>query len=150
MRANIVFVSALALGCASRPDLAAERRAIFATDSAWLTAAMARNVDSTLTFWTTDGRVINAGQPPLIGRDAIRGMVAGGFATPGFSIIWHTTDVVVAPSGDVAYSFGTNVVTAPGAAGGIDTLRGQGLVVWRKGSDGRWRAAVDMSTPQAP
>ena len=150
MRRIAVFLPAMALACPSRPNVDAERTAILVADSAWLTAAHAKNVDSTLSFWTTDARVLGPGQPPSIGHDAIRKMVADGFATPGFSVTWHTTDVVVGPSGDVAYSFATNVFTVPGAAGRIDTLRGQGVVVWRKGSDGRWRAAVDTWTPQAP
>jgi len=74
-------------------------------------------------------------------------MLTDGFANPAFSATWHTTDVVVTPSGDVAYSFGTNAFTVPGAGGKVDTLRGQGVVVWRKATDGRWRAAVDTWTP---
>jgi ketosteroid isomerase-like protein len=52
-------------------------------------------------------------------------------------------------SGDMAYSFGTNAFSVPGQEGHVDTLRGQGVVVWRKMADGRWRAAVDIWTPQA-
>ena len=145
----VVFVLG-SLACTPRPNLAAERSAILAADSAWLAAAQAKNIDSALSFWTSDARVIGPGQPPLIGHDAIRNMVAGSIATPGFSVTWRTTDVVVAPFGDVAYSFGTNTFTIPHGGGGIDTLRGQAVVVWRKGVDGRWRAAVDTWTPQAP
>jgi uncharacterized protein (TIGR02246 family) len=150
MRRSAVFLPALAIACTARPNLDAERTAILVADSTWLAAAHARNLDSTLSFWTPDARVISPGQQPLIGQEAIRKMVADGFATPGFSVNWHTTDVVVSPSGDVAYSFGTNMFTMPGAAGRIDTLRGQSVVVWRKGSDSRWRAAVDTWTPQEP
>jgi ketosteroid isomerase-like protein len=137
-------------GCSPRPDLEAERMAILKADSAWLAAARAANVDSTLSFWTDDARVISPGQPPLIGHAAIRTMLTEGFATPGFAVSWHTSEVVVAPSGDVAYSFGTNMFTVPGPEGRIDTLRGQGVVIWRKGPDGRWRSSVDTWTPQAP
>lgn len=137
-------------GCRARPDLEAERMAILKADSAWLAAARAANVDSTLSFWTDDARVISPGQPPLIGQAAIRTMLTEGFATPGFSVSWHTSEVVVAPSGNVAYSFGTNMFTVPGPEGRLDTLRGQGVVIWRKGPDGRWRSSVDTWTPQAP
>lgn len=137
----------VALACAPQPDLDAERAAIAAADSAWLAAAQAGDVEATLSFWTEDARVIPPGQPAYIGHEAIRGMLNEGFGTPGFSVTWHTTDIVVAPSGDVAYSFGTNAFTVPNPDGGIDTLRGQGAVVWRKGADGRWRSAVDIWTP---
>ncbi len=68
-------------------------------------------------------------------------------ALPDFTVSWHTDEVVVAPGGNMAYSLGTNQFTMPNASGGIDTLRGQGVVVWRKGDDGRWRSAVDSWTP---
>jgi uncharacterized protein (TIGR02246 family) len=140
-------MACVALGCGPQPDLDADRAAIAAADSAWLAAAQAGDVEATLGFWTEDARVIAPGQPPYIGHDAIRGMVNEGFDTPGFSVTWHTTDIVVVPSGDVAYSFGTNAFTMPNPSGGIDTLSGQGVVVWRKGADGRWRSAVDVWTP---
>jgi len=138
------------VGCAPRPNLDAERTAILAADSAWLGAAPSGNIDSIVSFWTDDARVIAPGQPPRVGRAAIRQMVDESSKMPGFSISWQTTDVVVGPSGDIAYSFSTNVFTVPGQAGRIDTLRGQGAVVWRKGDDGRWRSAVDIWTPRAP
>lgn len=150
MRRIAVLLPVLAIACTARPDLEVERTAILAADSAWLAAAHAGNVDSTLSFWAADARVIGPGQAPTIGTEAIRKMVTDGLATPGFSVTWHTTDVVVTPAGDAAYSFGTNVFTVPGVAGRVDTLRGQSVVVWRKGEDGRWRAVVDTWTPQAP
>jgi len=142
-----LFCAVVFWGCQATPNLDSERSAILSADTAWLAAAQAKNIDSTLSFWTADARVISPGQPVLVGHEAIRGMLKDGFATPGFSVTWHTTDVVVAPSGDVAYSFGTNAFTVPNVQGGLDTLRGQGVVIWRKGRDGRWRSAVDTWTP---
>ena len=147
---RLVVLAGVTLACAARPDLEVERQAILRTDSAWLAAVKTRNVDSIVGFWTSDARIISPGQTPLSGRDAIRKMVSDGLDTPGFSVSWNTTDVVVGPAGDVAYSFGTNVFTMPGAKGRLDTLRGQAVVVWRKDSDRRWRAAVDTWTPRAP
>lgn len=149
MRAPPIAVAAvlLSVACASEPSLDTERNAILQTDSAWLAAAASRNVDSTLGFWTDDARLISPGEPPIVGRDAIRKMLTDGFAIPEFTASWHTTEVVVSPKGDMAYSFGTNQFTMPNPSGGIDTLRGQGVVVWRKGDDGRWRSAVDSWTP---
>lgn len=147
MTRYVLLLAWVAVGCAPQPDLDAERAAIAAADSAWLAAAQAGDVDATLSFWTEDARVIPPGQPAHVGHEALREMLDESLGTPGFSVTWHTTDIVVAPSGDVAYSFGTNAFTVPNPDGGIDTLRGQGVVVWRKGTDGRWRSAVDIWTP---
>lgn len=148
-RAPLAFAFMLAgAACAPRVDLERERVAILAADSAWRTAARANHVDSLLTFWTEDARIIAPGQPPLVGRAAIREMLVQSAKIPGFSVSWQTNDVVVAPSGDVAWSFGPNVFTVPGPSGRIDTVRNQATVLWRKGTDGRWRSAVDTWTPQ--
>jgi uncharacterized protein (TIGR02246 family) len=146
----VLVVPLVVIACVQRPDLEAERAAIMAADRAWLAAAQTGNIDSILGFWTEDARVIAPGQPPYVGRAAIRQMLAESASLPGFSVSWETTDVVVAPSGNVAWSFGTNVFTVPGAEGRVDTLRGQGVVVWRKGDDGRWRSAVDTWNPRSP
>ena len=142
-------IAVAALGCAPRPNLDAERTAILAADSAWLAAVRAQNLDSIVSFWTEDAHVLGPGQAPYIGRAAIRTMVDESMKVPGFSVSWQTTDVVVAPSGDVAWSFGTNRFTLP-AAGRVDTILGNVVAVWQRGSDGRWRAAVDITTPQPP
>jgi len=142
-RTPILFVIA-ALACTARVDLDAERAAIAVADSAWLAAAQAGDVDSALSFWAEDARVIAPGEPPYIGRDAIRQMLLDGLAIPGYSVAWETTDIVVAPSGSFAYSFGTNAFTVPSPDGALATLEGQGVVVWRKGEDGRWRCVVDI------
>jgi len=150
MRRVILAVASLSLACTAEPNLGTERAAIMHADSAWLAAAQSRNVDSILGFWTDDARVISPGESPVVGREALRKMLTDAFAMPEFSVSWNTTDVVVAPAGNMAYSFGTNAFTVPAASGGVDTLRGQSVVVWRKSADGRWRSAVDAWTPQAP
>jgi ketosteroid isomerase-like protein len=149
MRFVKLSLAAALVACASKPDLNAEKTAVLKADSMWLAAAQSRNVDSVVQFWTDDARVIGPAQPLISGSANIRKMVSDGFATPAFSVSWKTTDVVVGPSGDVAYSFATNQFTVPNAKGGVDTLRGNGVVVWRKEPDGRWRAAVDTWTPKA-
>ncbi len=146
-RSTILLVLAV-VACAPRPDLDAARAAVAVADSLWLAAAQAGDVDSALSFWTEDAHVIAPGQPPYVGRQAIRQMLMDGLATPGYSVSWETTEIVVTPSGDVGYSFGTNAFTVPTPEGGLDTLRGQGVVVWRRGDDGRWRCAVDIWNPR--
>src|SRR5688500_1314832 len=147
MRRLILTVVLIVVACTAKPSLDAERAAIMQADSAWLAAAASRNVDSTLSFWTDDARLISPGEPPVVGRNAIREMLVHAFESPNFSVSWHTADVIVAPGGDMAYSHGTNLFAIPNATGGVDTLRGQAVVVWRKGDDGRWRSAVDSWTP---
>ncbi len=136
----------LVAGCRPGADVAAATRNLLETDRAWSTVAAANGpVDSVVDFWTSDARVILTGQPVLVGTDAIRQMVAGTRAIPGFHISWTPDSAVVAPAGDFGYTYGTNRITAPDSTGTLHTAVGRYIAVWRKEPDGRWRCSVDIS-----
>jgi ketosteroid isomerase-like protein len=136
----------LSVGCQSKADVAAATRDLLRTDRAWATLAAANGpVDSLVGYWTSDARVILAGQPVLVGTDAIRQMVAATRAIPGFRISWTPDSAVVSRSGDFGYTYGTNRITAPDSTGTLHTAEGRYITVWRKEPDGRWRCSVDIS-----
>jgi ketosteroid isomerase-like protein len=137
---------------AARVDVAAERAELFRTDKAWSEAAVTRNVEKTLSFWTGDATVYPPGQPAVVGKDAIRRYVTEGFGLPGFWIRWETSAFEVSASGEMAYGLGTNVMTLNDAQGKVMTERGRGVTVWRKGADGSWKCIVDVwnAGPDAP
>ena len=128
----------------ARVDVAAERAALFRADKAWSEAAASRDVEKVLSFWTDDASVFPPGQPPVVGKEALRRYVTGGFALPGFSIQWETSTFEVSAAGDIAHGVGTNVVTVNDPKGNVITERGRAVTVWRKGTDGQWRCAVDI------
>jgi uncharacterized protein (TIGR02246 family) len=131
------------LGC-SRVDLDAERASILKTDKAWLGATQAKDLERTVSFWADDAVVMAPSQPAFVGKDAIRKYVAESFRLPGFAIEWETTQVTVAPHGDVAYATGTNTTTLNGPDGKPMTFRGKAATVWRKSADGSWKCVVDI------
>ena len=152
---ELLSMAALLAGAApaaARVDVAAERAALFKADKAWSEAAVSRDVEKVLSFWTDDAIVYPAGQPAVVGKDALRLYVTGGFALPGFSIRWETSAFEVSASGDMAYGLGSNVVTINDPQGKMLTERGRGVTVWRKGKDGSWRCVVDIwnAGPNAP
>ena len=135
-----------ASACRRAVDVAAETRDLLETDRAWARLAEAEApVDSVVAYWTSDARVILPGQPVLVGTEAIRQMVAGTRAIPGFRISWTPDSAVVSPSGDFGYTWGANQITAPDSAGTLVTMEGRYITVWRKEPDGRWRCSVDIS-----
>ena len=87
-----------------------------------------------------------------MGKEALRRYVTEGFALPGFSIQWETSAFEVSAAGDMAYGWGTNVVMINDPQGKSITERGRAVTVWRKGTDGSWRCAVDIwnAGPGAP
>jgi ketosteroid isomerase-like protein len=118
------------------------------TDRAWSQVASAgRDVDSVVAFWSDDARVAMPGAPQLKGKAAVKQMVASSFATPGFHITWTPDNAVIAASGDLGYTTGTNEMSIPDSTGKVTRITGRYITVWRKDANGRWRCVEDYSTP---
>lgn len=136
----------LLAGCQRAVDVDAAMRDLLSTDRAWAALAAANApVDSVVAYWTSDARVMLAGQPLIVGTDAIRQMVAGTRTVPGFQISWSPDSAVVSPNGDFGYTYGTNRITAPDSTGALHTAEGRYVTVWRKEPDGKWRCSADIS-----
>ena len=128
-------------------DLAAAARAVRSADSAYAAAAAARDLERSVADLTRDGIMFVPGHAPVIGRAAVREHMRQAFATPHFSVTWTTDTVVVAASGDMAYSFARSRFTFPGhsgAPGAVDTAYGKGVRLWRREADGHWRQTADI------
>jgi ketosteroid isomerase-like protein len=151
LKAAIALACVSLLGvaaCQPKVDVNREAYALLAVDREWSTkAATSTNIDSVLDFWTDDARVAMAGQPTVQGKAALREMVKGSLAIPGFKISWTPDSAAVSASGDLGYTYGTNSVTAPDAKGKLTTESGRYITVWRKNAQGRWQCVMDYSTP---
>ncbi|MDP9178024.1 MAG: DUF4440 domain-containing protein [Gemmatimonadota bacterium] len=142
------LVLLVGLGCRSKADASRETEPLLNTDRAWAAVASAgQNADSVLAFWTEDARVAMQGAPLLRGKSAIRQMVTSSFGLPGFHITWTPENAVVAASGDLGYTTGTNEVSVPDSMGKVTKTVGRYLAVWRREPDGRWRCVEDYSSP---
>lgn len=63
---------------------------------------------------------------------------------PGFKIHWVSEKPTFSPDGKLAYMQGRNTMTVPGANGGLVTIAGRGITIWRLEPDGQWRCVVDI------
>lgn len=141
----------LATGCQPRADIHDATRELLATDRAWAKLADANGpIDSIVDYWTSDARVVLAGQPVVVGTEAIRKMLDDTRNVPGFHITWTPDTAVVSPAGDFGYTYGTNRITAPDSAGVLSTFEGRYITVWRKEPDGKWRCTFDISNEGPP
>src|SRR5262245_2989802 len=132
-------------------DLDDERAAILKTDKEWANAAAeGRDVDRIVSFWTDDARVFAPGMPLIVGKQAIRQFVQNSLATPGFSIHWETTDVVVSSDGSLAYTTGTNETTVNDEQGKQIKIQGKAVAVWRKDPSGAWKCVIDIWNENPP
>ena len=149
-RAGIMWSAILVVGMACRPgvDRANEAQTLLQTDRAWAAMSEAgQNIDSIVSFWTDDARVVEPGQPVVQGKAAIKKMVSGMLATSGVHVTWSPDSAVVSTGGDLGYTFGTTAFTVPGPKGNAVTEKGRYITVWRKEPDGRWRCVMDYGSP---
>ena len=91
-----------------------------------------------------DGIMFPPDLPPMIGRTAAREYMRQGFAIPGFNISWETDTVVVAASGDFAYTINRSREIETDSTGRVDTTTSKAVAVWRRDADGKWRAVADI------
>jgi ketosteroid isomerase-like protein len=152
-----IFVAALALlvaACAAAPsafDPAAESATLMRRDAEWADLATAgKDLDKIISYWTDDAVVMEPGQPPVEGKQAIRAYVASSLKTPGFRIHWVSQKPTFSPDGRMAYMRGTDEMTVPGPKGEPMALHLQGYSIWRKDADGVWRCTVDVANEVAP
>ena len=123
----------------------ADRAALLKTDTEWARhAAMGKDVERIISFWTDDAVIYPPREPPIVGKAAIRKYVTGSLQTPWFSIKWKPAQAVVAASADIGYTTGTNEITFPDANGKVVTSNGRYLAVWRRTGNGPWRCVVDF------
>jgi len=146
----IALVSLLAASCSTKADVTAAQQTLLQVDRAWAATSVSGNVDSIVSYWAEDARVLGPGQPVLQGKAAIRSMVASSLAIPGFRITWTPETAVVSASGDLGYTSGENEITAPDNAGHLTKTVGRYITVWRKGIDGQWRCIEDISNSGPP
>lgn len=126
-------------------DVGKERAAVLEADKKWLSAVSdGRDIDLIASFWSDDAKIFAPGMPLISGKEAIRQFVQDSFATPGFSIRWETTEVVMSDDGSLAYTTGTNQSTFNDPKGQKVTLNGKSVAVWRKDASGRWKCIIDI------
>jgi len=138
-------------GCTQqRPDTrAADERAIREADSAWSAASGAKDLDRYLSYFAPDASIFPPNAPIIAGLESIRKAVAQYFATTGH-MSSRTAKVEVSRGGDLGYASGTYEFTFNDAKGQPVTDRGKYLTVWKKQSDGKWKAVVDMYNSDLP
>ncbi len=123
---------------------AADADAIRAADVEWNKAMQAKDVDKSVSFYG-DGAILLGNKAPSIqDRDAIHKEVQEmlGHSTGNFN--FTNTSVEVAKSGDLAWEHGVWEFDATDKKGKPVVEKGKYLTVWKKQSDGSWKAVADM------
>jgi uncharacterized protein (TIGR02246 family) len=101
--------------------------------------------------YASDATFMISGHPPISGADNIRKSLGEMAKDPGFKIDFANKKTDVASSGDLAYTEGTYSVgmTDPKTKK-VMTEKGTYVTVFRKQSDGSWKAVEDVASPSGP
>ena len=148
MRA-VVHVAALAVvvaltGCQVKRNGAGAAVAIRNADLAFARATAERGVDGWVSSFADSGVMVIAGRN-VVGRSAIRELMAPQLGDTTVALTWHPVSVEVSTSGNLGYSIGRwDRTPRAGAAPGATARHGSYVTIWRKQGDGTWKAVLDI------
>lgn len=117
--------------------------AVRAADTQWSKAAEARNIMGVMSFYADSASVL----PPnaeMVSKTPDMRKVWTDMLTPETTLSWTPGNIEVAASGDLAYDEGFYLMSTKVAKGKPVLDRGKYLTVWKKQSDGSWKAVADM------
>jgi conserved hypothetical protein len=123
----------------------ADVQAIKDTETAWAKSAAAKDADKFASFYTDDGSLLLQDMPAVTGKEAIAKTTKDMMADPNFSLTFQGSRFDIAKSGDLGFSQGsyTMIMTNPKSKKAV-TDKGKYLTVFKKQTDGTWKAVEDM------
>jgi uncharacterized protein (TIGR02246 family) len=152
---TIVMLVALA-GCSTPPpapavDIVAETGKLHELEAAWVKEAAAKDLDKIVSHYTDDATLGVSGMPAMKGRDAIRAAWAGMVADPNFKLDFSAQRVEISADGGTAYTRGPYQLTVsnPKTKQPVND-KGTYLTVFKKQSDGSWKAVEDFTASEIP
>jgi ketosteroid isomerase-like protein len=144
-----LFLSSL-LCIVSAADTKAIEQTLRDLDDQWSTAAGAKDLEKTVSFYSEDAIVMPPNAPAAMTKEAIRKVWQDLLAASGLVISWKTSKVEVATSGDLACLSGTYQLTMNDPSGKPISDQGKYVAVWEKQPDGRWKCGTDIWNSDLP
>lgn len=116
------------------------RAAVLKADSLFQLAIESRNVEEAVGFYDPMATTVGSAMPPAKGIVKLRDMWIRAFADTSFSFSWEIRGADVLENYEIAYTTGRwKWHMVQGDAAGIY------MIVWRKDSEGSWRALIDSA-----
>jgi ketosteroid isomerase-like protein len=119
-------------------------------DDAWSKAAASKDLDKTVSYYSTDATVLPPNASAATTKEAIKKIWQEMLASPGVAISWKATKVEVAKSGDLGFVSGTYEFNMNDASGKPVTDKGKYVEVWKKQADGKWKCGTDTWNSDLP
>ena len=147
MKTNIFFALLLfsVLCTTSGADTKAIEQTLRDLDDQWSTAAGAKDLEKTVSFYSDDAIVMPPNAPADTSKEAIRKGWKD-FLDSINDIRWKTTRVEIAKSGDLAVLTGTYDMTMKDGT----KDHGKYCEVWEKQPNGNWKCGTDIFNSDLP
>ncbi len=148
-RSAVTVAAALALGaCRRAPDAEAARAAIRDADVAFAEATQARGVDGWVEYFADSGVQVTPGRN-VVGRAAIRELMAPSLGDTTRTLTWRPTSAEVSQDGSLGYTIGRWERTAR-RRDSVLVTRGSYVTIWRRQADGSWKVVLDVGNADPP
>ena len=137
-----VLVPVPGVHASGRAEMSAEAKALAKLDDDWSAAAATRDAKRVASFYAEDAIAYPPNEPMAVGRAGAEKVWAAYFADPTYKLSWKTT--YAEATGALGYTAGTYEDSFKGPDGKTVNGKGKYLCVWKKQSDGTWKAVHDM------
>jgi len=131
-------------GCSTKDNGAGAALAIRDADIAFAKATAEHGVDGWVGWFADSGVMVIPGRN-VVGRAAIRELMAPELGDTTVALTWKPVSVQVSPGGTMGYTIGRwDRTPRAGAPAGATVRHGSYVTIWRKQGDGTWKVALDI------
>ena len=144
----LAFTPAQALEITGGTD--ADVTAVLAIKDEWQRAYEAGDLDALLDLYTDDAFIQMRGIPAVDAakdRDGFNAFFARLIDRPGLNVMFDEDELFFYEDNTIAHSIAKFVASMPGPDGSTIYDAARGLLMYRKGDDGKWRIWRDLDTP---
>jgi ketosteroid isomerase-like protein len=146
---RVLFIVASLALCTVSTRAADSKSIEQAAHDTYVTAINSNDVDTLLADLTDDVVYQSPGEPEIVGKAAVRKWLTEYFSATRTH--WEKTSIGFVVTGDWAferYRYQSRDIDKK--TGAVTTDTGKGINIFRRGSDGRWRVAIDGWSSDRP
>ena len=125
-------------------------KAVRDVEVAWAKDSATKNPDNFAKYYADDAVLLLPNAPILNGKQAIAGAVKEMMSDPNFALDFTGTSADAAKGGDMVYTTGTYTMTMSDAKKQPMTDKGKYVTVFKKQTDGSWKAVADIVNSDLP
>jgi ketosteroid isomerase-like protein len=110
----------------------------------WAKAALAHDVDKSVSYYADDAIEFLDRAAAVEGKDNIRKGWQEMYLQPGTTLKFATTGVDVAPAADMAWEHGDYEISMTDAKGKVTSVKGKYVCVWKREPSNTWKVVADI------